>query len=51
MQGQLQLPVAVLDLLYVDIQQKVLLKSHHAQRRSFLLLNLQFDAKIPLAMK
>ena len=38
-------------LSYVDIPQKVLLKSLHAQRRSFLLLNLQFDAKIPLSMK
>ena len=38
-------------LWYVDIPQKVLLKSLHAQRRSFLLLNMQFDAKIPLSMK
>ena len=38
-------------LWYVDIPHKVLLKSLHAQRRSFLLLNLQFDTKIPLSMK
>ena len=38
-------------LRYADIPQKVLLKSLHAQRRSFLLLNLQFDAKISLSMK
>ena len=33
------------------IPQKVLSKNLHAQRRSTLLLNLQFDAKIPLSMK
>ena len=38
-------------LWYVDIPKKVLLKSLHAQRRSFLLLNLWFDVKIPLPMK
>ena len=37
-------------LEYVDIPQKVLLKSVHEQR-SFLLLNLQFDAKISLSLK
>ena len=32
-------------LWYVDVPQKVLLKSLRAQRRSFLSLNLQFDAE------
>ena len=38
-------------LWYVDIPQKVLLKFLHVQRRSFLLPNLQFDAKISPEVK
>ena len=37
-------------LEYVDIPQKVLLKSVHEQR-SFLLLNLPFHAKVLISMK
>ena len=40
-----------IQLWYVDIPQIFLLKSLHAQTRSFLLLDLEFDEKIPLSMK
>ena len=38
-------------LIYVNTSQNVLLKSIHAQKVSFLLLNLHFLAQIYLSMK